>query len=59
MTRNDINKLFGAEATDENLLLMKDTWTMRDILDYLDQTGYEVNPTDVYNFLQNFEVKHE
>lgn len=52
MNRSELEKLFGSELNDAAILKMAKTWTEWDVNDYLIQTGYEANCTDVINALR-------
>ena len=52
MNRTDLDKLFGNELTDAAILSMAKTWSEWDVNDYLIQTGYQANCTEVINALQ-------
>lgn len=54
MKRTDIDNLFGAEATDENLIHMGEYWTLEDVQSYLDNTGYSGDAAEILAWLQKF-----
>lgn len=54
ITREEFNKLFGAEATDENLIYVANQWDEDDITNYLITNGYDGNPTEIMDWLHSF-----
>ena len=54
MNRNEIDEIFGSEATDENLIIMGRTWTIEDMQDYVETTGYEGDAAELLDWLRKF-----
>mgnify|MGYP001768989950 CR=1 FL=1 len=54
MNRNEIDEIFGSEATDENLIIMGRTWTIEDMQDYVETTGYEGDAAELLAWLRKF-----